>query len=50
MELSPQEKEDLKQIYKHVLMDPGLLIQAAAARGLRIREAYESVLQELKAL
>ena len=50
MELTDLEKEELGTIYRHILMDPELLIQAAARRGITIRKAYESILLELKAL
>lgn len=45
--LSKVQLEDLAQVYRHILLDPSLLVQAAAQRGIEIRKAYEDVVTEL---
>jgi hypothetical protein len=49
-ELSANERASLRAIYTMILSSPDLLIDAAAKRDLTIREAYISLVDELKAV
>ena len=50
MKVNDQDKENLVSIYKLILSSPELLISAAAQRGITIKKAYESVIEELRLL
>lgn len=48
--LNAQQLEDLKTVYKHILLDPALLVQAAATRRITILAAYKGILAEVEAI
>lgn len=51
MEMPKHNVRDLQEyraILGHVLLDPDLLIRAAAQRNMKLRDAYFSVLDEIR--
>lgn len=50
MQLSREQLQELREIYVYIISRSSALIELAGARGISIREAYESVAAELSNL
>ena len=46
--MTASELDDLETIYKHILLDPALLVESAARKQTTVRAIFESVVGDLE--